>query len=80
MSIPEFDELDVGDSNESTRLDAVAISLDFSFNYYKLCYASHAIRRGAKFFASNPDHFTQMANGKLPGGGTIAAAVAMASA
>lgn len=69
----------MGDSNPETKLDAIAVSLDFRFNFYRLSFASHAIRRGAKFFAANPDKFTQMKNGKLPGGGTIAAAVAMAS-
>lgn len=79
FSIPEFDELDVGDSNPETKLDAVAVSLDFSFNFYRLAFASHAIRRGARFFATNPDKFTQMKIGKCPGGGTIAKAVALAS-
>ena len=57
----------------------MAVSLDFGFNFYRLSFAAKAIRSGAKFFATNPDHFTQMASGKMPGGGTIAYAVALAA-
>ena len=55
------------------------MSVDYNFNYYKLAFASLAIQRGAKFFASNPDHHMQTKNGLIPGGGSVVESVKIAS-
>lgn len=51
----------------------VLMGLDFHFNYLKMCYAYHYIRRGALFLATNTDSTLPSAGALFPGAGSISA-------
>ncbi len=61
------------------NIDAVVVGFHRTFDYEALRLASSAIRRGARFIASNTDPTYPTAEGPIPGGGSIVAAVAAAS-
>lgn len=65
------------------RLDAdvggVIVGLDLRFDYRRLAEASAAIRRGARFIATNDDSTYPVPGGLTPGGGAIVAAIATAA-
>lgn len=61
-------------------VDAVVVGFHRSFDYDSLRKASRAIRNGAVFIASNEDATYPTPDGPIPGGGSIVAAVATASA
>lgn len=63
----------------STKPDYVVVSIDRQFTYKKLKQACSLIRLGAKFIATNPDKGLPMADGIVPGTGSIVAAVAAGS-
>jgi HAD superfamily hydrolase (TIGR01450 family) len=58
--------------------DAVVVGLDRHLSYERLDLASRAVRAGARFIATNTDATYPTAEGLLPGGGAIVAAVAVA--
>lgn len=58
---------------------AVVLGLDLTFTYDKLKTANEAIRRGARFIATNADSTLPTEHGLVPGAGSIVAAVAAAS-
>ncbi|KAK5203514.1 p-nitrophenyl phosphatase [Exophiala xenobiotica] len=51
----------------------VLMGLDFHFNYLKMCYAYHYIKRGALFLATNTDSTLPSAGALFPGAGSISA-------
>jgi 4-nitrophenyl phosphatase len=51
----------------------VLCGLDFHFNYLKMCYAYHYIKRGAVFLATNVDSTLPSAGALFPGAGSITA-------
>ena len=51
----------------------VLMGLDFHFNYLKICYAYHYIKRGALFLATNMDSTLPSAGALFPGAGSISA-------
>lgn len=57
---------------------AVVAGLDQTFTYEKLTRASAAIRKGARFVATNADATLPVEGGFLPGAGSIIAAIATA--
>jgi 4-nitrophenyl phosphatase len=59
--------------------DAVIVGLHFDFDYDRLRAASAAVRAGARLIGTNADPTYPTAEGLLPGGGAILAAVATAS-
>ena len=61
------------------RADAVVTGLDLDLSYDRLTAAMSAIRDGAVFVATNADATYPTPAGPLPGGGSIAAAVATAA-
>ena len=61
------------------RAGAVVVGLDWEFDYQKLSGATEAVRRGARFIATNVDPTYPVAGGLLPGSGAMVAAVATAS-
>jgi arabinose operon protein AraL len=62
--------------NEPRETDVVVVSWDRDFNYRKLDDALHALRRGARLVATNPDVACPMPGGDfVPDCGAIAAAV-----
>lgn len=59
--------------------DAVVVGIDPTFDYDALDRASDAVRRGARFIATNGDVTFPSPAGLKPGGGSLVAAVAAAS-
>ncbi len=59
--------------------DAVIVGLTMAFDYAQLRSASVAIRRGARFVATNDDATYPTADGPIPGSGSLVAAVSVAS-
>ena len=60
-------------------VDAVVVGLHLDFDYRRLRVASDAVRRGARFVATNTDATYPTPDGPIPGGGAIVAAVAVAA-
>ena len=58
---------------------AVVVGMDFDLNYEKLAAACSAVRRGARFVATNTDPTYPIDGGVLPGSGALVAAVAAAT-
>ncbi|MEO6653398.1 MAG: HAD-IIA family hydrolase [Ilumatobacteraceae bacterium] len=67
----------VADSADAA--DVVIVGMHHDFDYAGLSAASTAIRRGARFVATNDDATYPTPDGPTPGAGSIVAAVAMAS-
>jgi HAD superfamily hydrolase (TIGR01450 family) len=59
--------------------DAVVVGWHRTFDYARLTAAFLAIRRGARFVATNDDPTYPTPDGEIPGGGAIVAAVATAA-
>ena len=59
--------------------DHVVVGFDRTFTYAKLRTACRLISRGARFIATNPDHFLKVDGGHDPGTGAIVAAVSVGS-
>jgi 4-nitrophenyl phosphatase len=59
--------------------DFVLSCLDFGFNYTKLNLATQAIFSGARFIATNIDPTLPVKGGWMPGAGTIARAISVAT-
>lgn len=58
---------------------AVVVGLDQAFTYERMTRAMKAIRKGARFIATNADATLPVEDGVLPGAGTMIAAIATAS-
>ena len=66
-------------TNRSDLAHTVVVGLDRKITYDKLEHAATAIRRGARFIATNTDVTFPMPDGPVPGAGAIVAAIAAAS-
>jgi NagD protein len=55
--------------------DVVVVSFDRTFDYDKLTRAYHAVKRGAKIVATNPDPYCPTADGGLPDCAAMLAAI-----
>ncbi len=64
---------------EPTSARTVVVGLDRDITYDKLERAATAIRKGARFIATNTDVTFPMPGGPVPGAGAIVAAIAAAS-
>lgn len=62
-------------TDRDASVDAVIASFDRDFTYAKLQAAFDAIRRGARFFATNNDKFRPLTIGGEPDAGAIIAAI-----
>jgi len=60
-------------------VDAVVVGFDPTFDYKKLTAAFQAVRDGARLIGTNDDATFPTANGEIPGGGSIVAAVSYAT-
>jgi len=56
-------------------VDFVVVGLDRRFNYKKLCNAFEAVKKGAKFIATNMDYTFPLEDKIVPGGGAIVASL-----
>jgi 4-nitrophenyl phosphatase len=54
---------------------ALLVGLDFDLSYERLTRAADAVRAGARFIATNTDPTYPVAEGLLPGGGSMVSAV-----
>ncbi len=59
--------------------DAVLVGFHRDFDWERMRVASNAIRRGARFVATNDDATYPTSDGPVPGGGAIVASVAVAA-
>jgi 4-nitrophenyl phosphatase len=62
-------------TDEPLTAKALLVGLDFDLNYDRLTRAADAVRFGARFIATNTDPTYPLAEGLLPGGGAMVAAV-----
>jgi NagD protein len=70
----ELSEQDPFEVIDPAGIDAVVVAFDRTLDYRKLNTAYQALRRGAKFYATNADKTCPMPGGAIPdAGGTIAA-------
>lgn len=67
-------------SMPNDAVDAVIVGLHREFDYVRLANASAAVRAGARLIGTNHDPTFPTPRGEEPGGGSILAAVATASA
>jgi HAD superfamily hydrolase (TIGR01450 family) len=59
--------------------DVLVVGVDFSLSYRRLSVAAEAVRRGARFVATNRDPVYPTADGLTAGAGSMVAAVAVAA-
>lgn len=71
----ELDEQDPKEVLEPAGIDAVIVAFDRTLDYRKLNTAYQALRRGAKFFATNGDKTCPMPGGDIPDAGATLAAL-----
>ena len=64
---------------DPAMVQAVVVGLDRTFTYEDLRLATHALRRGARFLATNTDRTFPAPEGLEPGAGAIVAALVTAS-
>jgi 4-nitrophenyl phosphatase len=69
----------VSEVGEGVVPDAVVVGLTMAFDYAQLRAASTAIRKGARFVATNDDATYPTPEGPIPGSGSLVAAVRTAS-
>jgi 4-nitrophenyl phosphatase len=62
-------------TEDPARARALLVGLDFDLSYDRLTRAANAVRGGARFIATNTDPTYPVADGLLPGGGSMVAAV-----
>jgi 4-nitrophenyl phosphatase len=65
--------------DDAGNATAVVVGMDRSFDYSRLRDAANAVRRGARFVATNTDATFPTPDGVDPGGGTMVAAISVAA-
>lgn len=65
----------IGLTEDPLAARALLVGLDFDLSYDRLTRAADAVRSGARFIATNTDPTYPVADGLLPGGGAMVAAV-----
>jgi 4-nitrophenyl phosphatase len=68
-------EAGIETTDDPTVARALLVGLDFNLSYERLTRAADAVRAGARFIATNTDPTYPVADGLLPGGGSMVAAV-----
>lgn len=66
-------------TSDPAKAGCVMVGLDRSTDYDRIARAAEAVRRGARFIATNDDPTFPTADGLLPGAGAMVAAIAAAS-
>jgi NagD protein len=64
-----------GSSQDPDQIDVVIASFDRSFDYRKLDIAFQALRRGARFLATNADATCPVTGGEIPDAGAVIGAL-----
>ena len=70
--------VDAHEHDDSSGFDAVMAGIDRRFDYEVLKVASGAVRAGARLIGTNDDATFPTANGLIPGGGSLLAAISTA--
>jgi 4-nitrophenyl phosphatase len=68
-----------GDDPSGEHVDAVMVGLHRQFDYERMRIAATAVRRGARFVATNSDATFPTPSGPIPGAGAIVAAISTAA-
>jgi arabinose operon protein AraL len=71
----ELEDQDPKDVLDPSGIDAVIVAFDRTLDYRKLNTAYQALKRGAKFFATNGDKTCPMPGGDIPDAGATLAAL-----
>lgn len=71
--------VDAHEHDDPAGFDAVMAGIDRGFTYDVLQVASSAVRAGARLVGTNDDATFPTANGLIPGGGSLLAAIATAA-
>ena len=69
----------LGMTDDPWAATALLVGLDFEFTFDRLARACDAVRFGARFIATNVDPTLPVADGILPGAGSMVAAVQVAT-
>ena len=62
-------------SNDPEKIEVVVASFDRTFDYRKLDIGYQALRRGARFFATNADHTCPVEGGDIPDAAAVIGAL-----
>jgi NagD protein len=62
-------------SEDAAEIEAVIASFDRTFDYHKLDVGFQALRRGARFFATNADATCPVVGGEIPDAGAVIGAL-----
>ncbi|HXX37774.1 MAG TPA: HAD-IIA family hydrolase [bacterium] len=73
--VDEFEDQNPKGVIHPDRIDAVVVAFDRTLDYRKLNTAYQALRRGARFFATNLDKTCPMPGGAIPDAGATVAAL-----
>ncbi|MEX1134816.1 MAG: HAD-IIA family hydrolase [Acidimicrobiia bacterium] len=73
--VAALSEAGIGLTEDPSVAKALLVGLDFDLTFERLTRAADAVRFGARFIATNTDPTFPVADGLLPGGGAIVAAV-----
>jgi HAD superfamily hydrolase (TIGR01450 family) len=74
-----LDEAGFDITSDPGEAGCVMVGLDRRMDYDRISHAAEAVRRGARFIATNDDPTYPTADGLLPGSGAMVAAIATAS-
>lgn len=66
-------------TDDPDRAGAVMVGLDRDMSYARIAAAADAVRRGARFIATNDDPTFPISGGLQPGAGSMVAAIAVAA-
>ena len=62
-------------ANDPNKVEYVVVAFDRTFDYRKLNVAFQALRRGARFYATNPDRTCPVEDGEVPDAAAVIAAL-----
>lgn len=71
--VDELDEQDPRDVIQPNGIDAVVVAFDRTLDYRKMNTAYQALRKGARYFATNGDNTCPLPGGDVPDAGAILA-------
>lgn len=74
-----LEEAGIAITSDPSMAGCVMVGLDRELDYDRIARAAEAVRRGARFIATNDDPTFPTAQGLLPGSGALVAAIATAA-
>lgn len=67
--------IDISKRYMDEHYDGIVVGWDHQLTFSKLCLISFYIQKGTKCFGTNPDRYTMIGGYKVPGCGSIIAAI-----